>query len=99
MSKLHNGMTPYEQAKYYGNYLPFDQRARWIGTSNFAEIWVYDRNAAKPEPVKIALSDLQAKYHMLDFLVNQETKNISDEMKVSLQAGELVSKLDDAFSK
>lgn len=36
---------------------------------------------------------------MLDFLVNQETKNISDEMKVSLQAGELVSKLDDAFSK
>ena len=28
LSKLHNGMTPYEQAKYYGNYLPFDQRAR-----------------------------------------------------------------------
>ena len=92
-------MTPYEQAKYYDNYLPFDQRARWIVTSNFAEIWVYDRNAAKPEPVKIALSDLQSKYHMLDFLVNQETKKISDEMKVSLQAGELVGKLYDAFSK
>ena len=95
----HNGMTPYEQAKYYDNYLPFDQRARWIVTSNFAEIWIYDRNAVKPEPVKIALSDLQSKYHMLDFLVNQETKKISDEMKVSLQAGELVGKLYDAFSK
>ena len=95
----HDGMTPYEQAKYYDNYLPFDQRARWIVTSNFAEIWVYDRNAAKPEPVKIALSDLQSKYHMLEFLVNQETKKISDEMKVSLQAGELVGKLYDAFSK
>lgn len=95
----HDGMTPYEQAKYYDNYLPFDQRARWIVTSNFAEIWIYDRNAIKPEPVKIALADLQSKYHMLDFLVNHETKKISDEMKISLQAGELVGKLYDAFSK
>lgn len=49
--------------------------------------------------MKIALLDLQAKHHTLDFLVNQEMKKISDEMKVSLQAGELVGKLDDAFSK
>lgn len=41
----HNGMTPYEQAKYYDNYLPFSERARWIITSNFEEIWIYDRDA------------------------------------------------------
>jgi len=94
---VHDGMTPYEQAKYYDNYLPFDERARWIVTSNFAEIWIYDRNAARPDPVKISLSDLQSKYHMLDFLVNKETKVISHEMELSLQAGDLVGKIYDAF--
>lgn len=93
----HDGMTPYEQAKYYDNYLPFDERARWIVTSNFAEIWIYDRNAARPDPVKISLSDLQSKYHMLDFLASKETKVISHEMELSLQAGDLVGKIYDAF--
>lgn len=95
----HNGMTPYEQAKMYDNYLPFNERARWIVTSNFAEIWIYDRNAVKPDPVKITLMDLPAKYHMLDFLVNKEVKKVTDEMKISLQAGELVGQLYDAFLK
>lgn len=95
----HDGMTPYEQGKMYDNGLPFDEKARWIVTSNFAEIWIYDMNQRRPEPVKIALVDLQSKYHMLNFLVNQEAKKISDEMKVSLQAGELVGKLYDAFYK
>ena len=95
----HDSMTPYEQAKMYDNGLPHSEKARWIVTSNFREIWIYDMEQRRPEPVKIALADLQSKYHMLDFLVNQETKTISDEMKVSLQAGELVGKLYDAFSK
>ena len=95
----HNGMTPYEQAKMYDNYLPFSERARWIVTSNFAEIWIYDRDAAKPDPVKISLIDLPAKWHMLDFLVKKEVKKVSDEMAVSLQAGEIVGVLYDAFLK
>ena len=95
----HSGMTPYEQAKMYDNYLPFDERARWIVTSNFAEIWIYDRNAVKPDPVKITLMELPEKYHMLDFLVNKEVKKVTDEMKISLQAGELVGQLYDAFLK
>ena len=95
----HNGMTPYEQAKYYDNYLPFSERARWIITSNFEEIWIYDRDAVKPDPVKITLTDLPAKYHMLDFLVNKEVRKVTDEMKISLQAGELVGRLYDAFLK
>ena len=93
----HNGQTPYEQAKYYDNYLPFNEKARWIVTSNFAEIWIYDMNARVPEPVKLTLSEMQSKYHLLDFLVNNETKKINEEMQISLQAGELVGKLYDAF--
>ena len=39
----HNGMTPYEQAVEYDNARPFDEKARWIVTCNFDEIWIYDR--------------------------------------------------------
>lgn len=95
----HNGQTPYEQAKYYDNCLPFEEKSRWIITSNFSEIWIYDMNQKAPEPVKLLLSDLQSKYHLLSFLINKETKEITDETKVSLQAGELVGKLYDAFLK
>ena len=95
----HGGKTPYEQAKEYDNGLPYDEKARWIVTSNFAEIWIYDMTQKKPAPVKLLLSDLQAKYHMLDFLVKKEVKKITDEMQISLQAGEIVGLLYDAFHK
>ena len=95
----HDGMTPYEQAKMYDNGLVRSEKARWIVTSNFAEIWIYDMEQRKPEPVKLALADLQAKYHMLDFLTNRETKKVTDEMKLSLDAGRLVGKIYDAFLK
>ena len=95
----HDGMTPYEQAKMYDNGLVRSEKARWIVTSNFAEIWIYDMEQRRPEPVKLALADLQAKYHMLDFLTNRETKKVTDEMKLSLDAGRLVGKIYDAFLK
>ena len=95
----HGGMTPYEQAKMYDNGLPFDEKARWIVTSNFAEIWIYNMNERRPEEtvIRLSLSDLQTKFHMLDFLVNKEVKKVTDEMKISLQAGELVGKIYNAF--
>ena len=93
----HKGFTPYEQAKYYDNYLPFSERARWIVTSNFAEIWIYDMEQKKPAPTKISLADLPSKYHMLDFLVNKETKKINEEMQLSLKAGEIVGLIYDSF--
>ena len=95
----HGGKTPYEQAKEYDNGLPYDEKARWIVTCNFAEIWIYDMTQKKPAPVKLALSDLQGKFHMLDFLINKGTKKVTDEMKVSLQAGEIVGLLYSAFHK
>lgn len=95
----HNGQTPYEQAKYYDNYLPHSEKARWIVTSNFEEIWIYDMDAKVPEPRKLLLTEISHKFHMLDFLVNRETKEISDEMKVSLDAGRIVGELYEAFLK
>ena len=93
----HNGQTPYEQAKYYDNYLPFNEKARWIVLSNFSEIWIYDMNMKVPEPVKLTLPDLQTKYHVLDFLINKETKKITEEVELSKAAGELVGKIRDRF--
>ena len=65
-------LTPFEQADRYNSKLTFDERARWIVTSNFAEIWIYDMNQKQPEPTKIALDELQSKYPLLDFLVKKE---------------------------
>lgn len=90
-------LTPYEQAKRYNDHLPYDERARWIVTSNFEEIWIYDMNVRVPEPLKINLIDLQDKFPLLDFLVKKEVKKISNEMEVSIKAGEIVGILYVAF--
>ncbi len=93
----HGGMTPYEQAKMYDNGLPYDEKARWIITSNFREIWIYDMNQPRPQPMKLPLADLQDRLSQLEFLVNKEKKPEDPEIKLSLQAGELVGKLHDRF--
>lgn len=93
----HDGKTPYEQAKEYDNLLPYEERARWIITSNFSEIWVYDMSVMQPEPVKLALDDLQTKYHLLDFLINKKENKLTQEVELSKAAGELVGKIRDRF--
>lgn len=92
-------LTPFEQADRYNGKLTFDERARWIVTSNFAEIWIYDMNQKQPEPTKIALDELQSKYPLLDFLVEKKVKTISHEMEVSIKAGDIVGLIYDAFLK
>lgn len=92
-------LTPYEQAKRYNDNLPYDEKARWIVTSNFAEIWVYDMNMRVPEPIKIMLTDLQTKYGLLEFLINQEETHITQEMEISVKAGALVGIIYNALYK
>ena len=92
-------LTPYEQAKRYNDNLPYDEKARWIVTSNFAEIWIYDMNTAVPEPVKIELTELQTKFPMFDFMIDKAQKKISQEMEVSVKAGEFVGLIYDALHK
>ena len=95
----HNGMTPYEQAKMYDNGLPRSEKARWIVTSNFEEIWVYDMEKRKPEEdiIKITLSQLDKEYPMLQFLFNPQVEQIRRELKVSQEAGIRIGKVYDAL--
>ncbi len=92
-------LTPYEQAKRYNDNLPSSEKARWIVTCNFMEIWIYDMDTIVPEPVKIVLSDLQSKYRLLDFFIKKETRALSHEMEVSIKAGDIVGLIYDAFLK
>lgn len=95
----HKGMTPYEQAKYYDNGLPRSEKARWIVTSNFDEIWVYDMEKRKPEEdvIKIYLKDLDKEYHMLLFLFDPQVEQIRRELKVSQEAGDRIGRVYDAL--
>ncbi len=92
-------LTPYEQAKRYNDNLPSSEKARWIVTSNFSEIWVYDMDTREPEKniTKIFIKDLQSHYFMLDFLLSKKVKKVTEEMELSLKAGELVGKIYDRF--
>ena len=95
----HKGKTPLEQAQEYDDGLRFEEKSRWIITSNFGEIWVYDMNEKPLRPVKVSLDELPTKYRQFDFLVNKATKKITEEMQLSLEAGNLVGKLYDAIFK
>lgn len=90
-------LTPYEQAKRYNDNLPLSEKARWIVTCNFMNIWIYDMEASVPEPIKVDLLDLQTKYALLDFLIKKDVKEISHEMEISIKAGDIVGKLYDAL--
>ncbi len=97
----HDGMTPYQQAKMYDNSLPVSEKAKWIIVSNFKDIWVYDMDTKAPEKEvkKFELSELTSKYSLFDFLINKEEKKISEEMEISIKAGEFVGLLYDALLK
>ena len=95
-------LTPYEQAKRYNDNLAFSERARWIITCNFAQIWIYDMDQANSKdfaPLKLELDEIQIKYPLLDFLIKKEVKKISHEMEISIKAGDIVGKLYDALIK
>ena len=92
-------LTPVQQAERYNNALPFDEKARWIVTCNFKNIWIYDMNQSTPEesPTKVEIEDLQAKYTVLSFLVKPDIKELSHEVQVSKDAGKIVGRIYNAF--
>ena len=93
-------LTPYQQAKRYADRMTNDQRPRWIIVSNFQEIIVYDLNASLDVPqVEMKLEDLETEAYCLEFIVDQEKVLAAHQLKVSLEAGELVGKLYDALEK
>lgn len=92
-------LKPIEQAKRYANELPYSQRPRWIVICNFECFHVYDMERPQSDPIEIKLEDLPTQYYLLEFLVRKEDMTLQQEMEISIQAGELVGKLYDAFLK
>ena len=92
-------LTPFQQARRYAGYLPHDQNPRWIVVCNFREFHIHDMNRPNDTPDVILLSELEHEYHRLAFLVKRTDVTLQREMEISIQAGELVGKLYDAFQK
>lgn len=90
-------LTPYQQARRYAGYLPHNQNPRWIIISNFESFEVHDMDKPNDEPIIIHLANLDKEYYLLQFLTEEVNKQIKREMTISLQAGEVVAKLYEAF--
>ena len=92
-------LTPFQQARRYAGYLPYNQVPRWIVVCNFQEFRIHDMNRPNDEPEVLKLADLEKEYHRLQFQVDTGSEHIKKEMEISLQAGELVGVLYDALLK
>lgn len=92
-------LTPYGQAFRYNNYLPYEDRARWIIVSNFERILIYNMNKPNGEPDEILLKDLPKQFYQLQFIVEQKSEILKKEEQISIDAGELVGKLYNALIK
>lgn len=93
-------ITPFEQAKRYDNHLGSKEKANFLVLSNFNQIVIYDvRESVDVKPVIIDLKDLEKDLYLLDFLVKpDETKRLEKEKRISVAAGELVSKIYNEFA-
>ncbi len=87
----HGGKTPFEQALEYNQARGFSEKARWIVTCNFDEIWVYDMDHPLEDPQKIRLADMPKELSRLGFLVDSHVKSVREkEMDISIKAGRIV---------
>lgn len=92
-------LTPLEQGKRYSEKLPHNENPRWLITSNFKEIRIYDLNRTDNHFELIKLQELEKEWYRLKFLVNTKSDDIKKEQEISLEAGRLVGKLYDALYK
>ena len=90
-------LNPFQQAKRYISGLPLSMHPRWVVTCNFEEFLVYDMEQPNGEPESILLKDLGKEYYRLQFLVNRQSEHLSKEMRVSMQAGEIVGHIYEAL--
>lgn len=90
-------LTPFQQAKRYASELPYSDRPRWIVTCNFRSFLIYDMERPQGEPFELLLENLTQEAHLLQFLVEEKSAHLKHEMEVSIQAGEIVGRLYDAF--
>jgi putative type II restriction endonuclease len=92
-------LTPFQQAKRYSANLPYSKRPRWIVTCNFKEFYVYDMEQPNGEPKVIKLADLDKEAYRLEFLIDKTNEHLEREIKVSIEAGEIVGKIYESLLK
>jgi ssDNA-binding Zn-finger/Zn-ribbon topoisomerase 1 len=92
-------LNPFNQAKRYITELPLSKHPRWVVTCNFSTFHVYDMERPGGEPEEILLEDLPTQFYRLSFLTDTGNTHLQREMEVSIQAGEIVGVLYDAFLK
>ena len=92
-------LTPFQQAKRYSANLPYSKRSRWIVTCNFKEFYVYDMEQPNGEPKVIKLADLDKEAYRLEFLIDKTNEHLEREMKVSIEAGEIVGEIYEGLLK
>lgn len=92
-------LTPFQQAKRYSANLPYSRRPRWIITCNFKEFYIYDMEQPNGEPKVVQLADLDKEAYRLEFLVDKTNEHLEREMKVSMEAGQIVGEIYDGLLK
>lgn len=93
--------TPFQQARWYANNLPYSLRPRWIITCNFETFRLYDLDTDVPEDsyIEVQLQDLPNKIHLFQFIRSKQTSQIHEEQELSFEAGKRVTRLYDALAK
>ncbi len=68
-SKKAGPETPFQQAKWYADNLPYSVRPRWIVTCNFDELRIYDLDKEDYESfISLSLEELPSHTHLLGFV-------------------------------
>lgn len=94
-------LTPFQQAKRYGDQLKVTEHPRWIVVCNFGTFHVYnmDVEPVGTERTVIQLKNLEKEYHQLNFLIDENVSHLAHEQKVSTEAGDLIGQIYDALHK
>ncbi|MBR3482197.1 MAG: SAM-dependent DNA methyltransferase [Neisseriaceae bacterium] len=93
-------LTPYEQAKRYGDELPLSAKPRYIIACNFSEFHIHDMERPQDAPQIVLLKDLPREYHRLSFITERyKPAHIQKEEQLSIDAGKIVGILYDALAK
>ena len=100
-SKKVGAETPYEQAKWYADNLPYSIRPRWIVTCNFDEIRIHDLDGQYPgsDYVSVSLEELPEMLYLFGFFSDKGNSRVEREKQLSVKAGELVGKIYDELSR
>lgn len=92
-------LTPFQQAKRYITEFPVSEHPKYVITCNFNEFYIYDMENPKGEPEVIYLKDLERDYYRMNFLIKENNPFIEKEKQVSVEAGNIVGELYNAFLK